>query len=160
MGSIIYWKNRCCCLRLLEIRMNLFQSDINLFCFSTLFAERYFFFLILEVYLERCFFSVKTTRVKLSVWLDEMNWTDTVVLKKLFYQITSEYPMVMVERTAQQSFTFFWSTETITTGLKVASINFTDFISCIFRFFFAKKVVFCTWHLFHCQLLFKHDAWT
>ena len=97
---------------------------------STLFAEYYFFFLILFVFGAMCFFPVKTTRVKLSVWLDEMNWTDTVVLKKLFYQITSEYPMVMVERTAQQSFTFFWSTETITTGLKVASINFTDFISC------------------------------
>ena len=30
----LYWKNRCCCLRLLEIRMDLFQSYINLCCFS------------------------------------------------------------------------------------------------------------------------------
>ena len=27
----LYWKNRCCCLRLLEIRMDLFQSYMNLF---------------------------------------------------------------------------------------------------------------------------------
>ena len=129
------------------------------FFFYTI-CRKLFFLPYSKVVFGAMFFSVKTTRVKLSVWLDEMNWTDTVVLKKLFYQITSEYPMVMVERTAQQSFTFIWSTETITTGLKVASINFTDFISCSFSFFFAKIVVFCTWHLFHCQLLFKHDAWT
>ena len=74
-------------------------------------CRKLFFLPYSKVVFGAMFFSVKTTRVKLSVWLDEMNWTDTVVLKKLFYQITSEYPMVMVESTAQQSFTFFWSTD-------------------------------------------------
>ena len=39
----LYWKNRCCCLRLLEIKMDLFQSYINLCCFSFIAIYSHYF---------------------------------------------------------------------------------------------------------------------